>query len=280
MKNFVLCVTLNFLFFINTVYSEIQVTPIKQSIIFHPKSAFSLGCNVSFPGNDMPEVIWEKNGEKITPDDRIKIAWDKSNQVNTLTVEKATEKDIANYSCIAKTSAGEEARVDLIQATRNIAVKVPTDINVVEEERLRIECKIIGNPSLSWIFQNVTYTESKDRVRIENYKGDDDRIIVNGVFIVDNITKEDRGDVVCLGEDQLGLNETARSQCLVRIKDKYAALWPFLGICAEVIILCAIIIIYEKKRNKTELEESDTDQSPEQKNTPDNGKDSNLRHRQ
>lgn len=46
--------------------------------------------------------------------------------------------------------------------------------------------------------------------------------------------------------------------------DKYAALWPFLGICAEVIILCAVIIIYEKKRNKTELEESDTDQSPDQ----------------
>lgn len=46
--------------------------------------------------------------------------------------------------------------------------------------------------------------------------------------------------------------------------DKYAALWPFLGICAEVIILCAIIVVYEKKRNKTELEESDTDQSPDQ----------------
>lgn len=45
--------------------------------------------------------------------------------------------------------------------------------------------------------------------------------------------------------------------------DKLAALWPFLGICAEVIILCAIILIYEKKRNKSEMEESDTDQSPD-----------------
>lgn len=46
--------------------------------------------------------------------------------------------------------------------------------------------------------------------------------------------------------------------------DKLAALWPFLGICAEVVILCAIILIYEKKRNKQELDESDTDQSPDQ----------------
>lgn len=48
------------------------------------------------------------------------------------------------------------------------------------------------------------------------------------------------------------------------IPDKYAAVWPFLGICVEVVVLCTIIFIYEKKRNKAELEESDTDQSPEQ----------------
>lgn len=45
---------------------------------------------------------------------------------------------------------------------------------------------------------------------------------------------------------------------------KLAALWPFLGICAEVFILCAIILVYEKRRNKEGLDESDTDQSPEQ----------------
>lgn len=45
---------------------------------------------------------------------------------------------------------------------------------------------------------------------------------------------------------------------------KLAALWPFLGICAEVFILCAIILVYEKRRNKAEMDESDTDQSPEQ----------------
>lgn len=45
---------------------------------------------------------------------------------------------------------------------------------------------------------------------------------------------------------------------------KLAALWPFLGICAEVFVLCAIILVYEKRRNKEGLDESDTDQSPEQ----------------
>ena len=37
--------------------------------------------------------------------------------------------------------------------------------------------------------------------------------------------------------------------------DKLAALWPFLGICAEVVILCTIIFIYEKRRAKKMEEE-------------------------
>jgi len=45
----------------------------------------------------------------------------------------------------------------------------------------------------------------------------------------------------------------------VRSVDKLAALWPFLGIVGEVVILCAIIFIYEKRRNKPDFEESETD---------------------
>lgn len=32
--------------------------------------------------------------------------------------------------------------------------------------------------------------------------------------------------------------------------DKYAALWPFLGICVEVAVLCIIIFIYERRHAK------------------------------
>lgn len=39
--------------------------------------------------------------------------------------------------------------------------------------------------------------------------------------------------------------------------DKLAALWPFLGIVAEVAILCLIIFIYEKKRSKESDDEED-----------------------
>lgn len=44
---------------------------------------------------------------------------------------------------------------------------------------------------------------------------------------------------------------------LIRIKDRLAALWPFLGIVGEVVILCTVIFIYESKRSKPEEEDLD-----------------------
>lgn len=46
--------------------------------------------------------------------------------------------------------------------------------------------------------------------------------------------------------------------------DVYAALWPFLGILVEVLLLGIIIFIFEKRRAKAEFEESDTDQGNDQ----------------
>lgn len=78
----------------------------------------------------------------------------------------------------------------------------------------------------------------------------------------------DRGSFKCIGisdvmerrgiedEDEGDDDEIKHvSIGLLRVKDKLAALWPFLGICAEVFILCTIILIYEKRRNKTDLDE-------------------------
>lgn len=44
---------------------------------------------------------------------------------------------------------------------------------------------------------------------------------------------------------------------------QYAALWPFLGICLEVIILSAIIFVTEKRRKRNSLYGSDADLSLE-----------------
>lgn len=78
----------------------------------------------------------------------------------------------------------------------------------------------------------------------------------------------DRGSFKCIGtskvmeeknvedEEEEDQDEIKHESIgVLRVKDKLAALWPFLGICAEVFILCTVILIYEKRRNKTDLDE-------------------------
>ena len=78
------------------------------------------------------------------------------------------------------------------------------------------------------------------------------------ILKISNVALTDHGTYYCNGTNdvmQLAGLDPAQSDGLVRVKGKLAALWPFLGICAEVFILCAIILIYEKRRNKTDLDE-------------------------
>ena len=54
--------------------------------------------------------------------------------------------------------------------------------------------------------------------------------------------------VVFLKENRSNCSESA---FFVRIRDKYAALWPFIGIVSEVVVICLIIFICERRRAAT-----------------------------
>jgi neuroplastin len=99
------------------------------------------------------------------------------------------------------------------------------------------------------------YHESNDRVTLSVH---DD--IANAKLTIENAQLSDRGFYGCIGKSEIMNDEDVKSEGHVRVKDKYAALWPFVGICAEVFVLCAIILFYEKSRNKDSDNDSDTDQ--------------------
>lgn len=74
-----------------------------------------------------------------------------------------------------------------------IAVKIKTEnINVVEEEKLRIECSVLGNPypALSWRIETSNYNGSDfdSRVEIKDYKDDAGNIVENGVLIIEKVS--------------------------------------------------------------------------------------------
>lgn len=226
--------------------------------------------------NKSDKAVWMKENTSLSTaltgnEDIIKI----NNETGSLEILKDKKEVYGNYTCKVDNST-----IKYKVVPKPIAF-LAESTSVVEGEKLHLVCHA-KEPSpgarISWTFGDQNYTESKDRVKISNSV---ETGIYGAVLNVENIEMTDRGNVICRmsynWSDPNLAEHSSEAETFLRVKDKLAALWPFLGICVEVVVLCAIILVYEKKRNKAELEESDTDQSPDTKPTP--NKESDVRQR-
>ncbi|KAK7788525.1 hypothetical protein R5R35_000969 [Gryllus longicercus] len=234
-----------------------------------------LKCNIDEPGFT---ITWQKDGEELKDYPVTTEPFKDGKETSILKILKPVDLDAGLYSCVAKNNATVEADglKDSVQVVSLPTGSLEQDIIVVEGEKLTLDCQPTGipTPKVTWYFMkdgNNTLNTSNERYKFLPHNN-----VTNAVLEIRDVQMSDRGEYRCVLANTatmfVGPDVTLKTN--VRVKDKLAALWPFLGICAEVIVLCAIIFIYEKKRNKAELDESDTDNSPEQKNTPDHGKDS------
>eukprot|EP00096_Caligus_rogercresseyi_P012086 TRINITY_DN4967_c0_g1_i1.p1 TRINITY_DN4967_c0_g1~~TRINITY_DN4967_c0_g1_i1.p1 ORF type:complete len:359 (-),score=151.83 TRINITY_DN4967_c0_g1_i1:714-1718(-) len=144
--------------------------------------------------------------------------------------------------------------------------KLHTSYNVMEGEDLKLHCQV-GDPqppgfSLSWFYKlnledplipiplevNAS-TSEEPHLKVLSKDG-----VPNAVLKIEDAVYEDRAFYYCRGETE---NELIHLGTLVRVKDKYAALWPFIGILAEVVVLCLIILICDRRAAKKEEEEGE-----------------------
>lgn len=172
-------------------------------------------------------------------------------------VARSHEEDFGNYSC-ALAGRPQEQR----WAVRGRPhLKLPPNSNVVEGQKLKLTCRVVGKPypRVSWAYSNASepdgnFTDALEALGARASLADSEQGVPGGVLLLDAAQRSDAGRYRCLAA---GAREPAAT--VLRVKDMYAALWPFLGICAEVFVLCAIILVYEKRRTKPELDDSDTD---------------------
>jgi len=93
--------------------------------------------------------------------------------------------------------------------------------------------------------------------------------MVTSTISIDNVQVEDRALYVCrataiektvddevCGEDD---HFCVEGRTLLRVKDPYAAIWPFAGIVLEVVILCLVIFICERRKKDDDRDDDDND---------------------
>lgn len=171
-----------------------------------------------------------------------------------LTFARAHEDDFGNYTC--RVGGGV---VRAWQAHAKPIARVPANTNVVEGQKFSITCKLLGkpHPRVSWTYapaEGENATDIDTSAPDSRYSVRDSAAgVPSGVLEVADALRSDAGVYSCVPPLGLAASST------LRVKDVYAALWPFLGICLEVFILCAIILVYEKRRTKPELDDSDAD---------------------
>ena len=74
----------------------------------------------------------------------------------------------------------------------------------------------------------------------------------NWGFKIEDAVYDDRRAYKCVVYNISQPQNCSESIFFLRVKDKYAALWPFVGIVAEVVVLCIVIFACEHGKNKKE----------------------------
>ncbi|CAK1550294.1 unnamed protein product [Leptosia nina] len=269
------CCALAFLFLANSVSSEIQTdapapgniapalvdegsSPL-EDVLYDVRSNITLRCGVDAGAGG--SIVWRKNGTVLEEVWEMKDRYSLERGKLEMHVARALEDDFGNYSC----ALPSQPPANRWQVRARPHLKLPANTNVVEGQKLKLTCKVVGKPypRVNWGYTN----SSEENANFTALNAEEGRItlstseqgVPDGTLVVEAAERTDAGRYRCSVEGST-VGET-----LLRVKDKYAALWPFLGICAEVFVLCAIILVYEKRRTKPDLDDSDTDNHDQKK---------------
>ncbi|XP_042650323.1 basigin isoform X2 [Tyto alba] len=176
------------------------------------------------------------------------------------------------YECVYKTSPEVSVQVNVSVPPQVIAYKKSEHGN--EGDTGVLTCK---NPSFPPATSWVWYKNGQGP--IINGSG---RYIIKSsgnkteLRILKLNIEEDTGDYRCNATNSHGFGDAMVN---LRVRSRLAALWPFLGIVAEVLVLVTIIFIYEKRRKPDEVLDDDDGGSAPLKSNATNHKDKNVRQR-
>jgi len=126
-----------------------------------------------------------------------------------------------------------------------------------------------SDPQLSEIKESEVVTKPPPLVERMSISVKKEGLGYTSELTIDNAQMEDRAVYVCRAfakesenDEDLICDESPNCEevsTLLRVKDPLAAIWPFIGIVAEVVILCLVIFFCERRKKDEDKEDVDED---------------------
>lgn len=208
---------------------------------------------------DAKGVLWFK-GDKNTPVVTKEKEYEIFDQNNTLRILSVEPKLVGNGTFFCIYGAEKEEKGFKIYV-ESFVKEFDKARNVIQGDPLRLVCNAWGipEPTITWYHDgNQLVQDGSGKVTLKESEVSTEGFpkLQNGTIRIVDMDDPQKGNYSCLAANRAdGKDYEAFAYVRVEVKDKYAALWPFLGICVEVAVLCTIILIYERRRAKRIEEE-------------------------
>uniref|UniRef100_A0A8C3UDI1 Basigin n=1 Tax=Catharus ustulatus TaxID=91951 RepID=A0A8C3UDI1_CATUS len=226
-----------------------------------------LSCNISAPFPTISGHKWMHENKTLAEDEN-------KGAFTSYTIDGKKEDHSGIYECVYEMNPPIKGQVTVSVAPQVTAYKKSEHGN--EGDTGVLTCKNPSYPAVTtWSWQKSGHGVSL----LENASG---RYIIKSsgskteLRILKLDIEQDTGDYLCNGTNLYGSGDATVN---LRVRSRLAALWPFLGIVAEVLVLVTIIFIYEKRRKPDEVPDDDDGGSAPLKSNATNHKDKNVRQR-
>ncbi|MGH0164397.1 UNVERIFIED_CONTAM: hypothetical protein FKN15_047430 [Acipenser sinensis] len=220
------------------------IVTMPSEVVNNTETTVRLSCNLTNPTSSVAGSHWEKDG-KIIEDS----ADTKPNTVIQYTISKADLQSGGVYYCVFLTSPKVNSSIEVKVLPHVKAYKHSEQGNENDKGVLTCTCNSYPLPT-DWQWFKVIgdkktlITNGTERFEVRSTP--EKSILSIGELDIE----KDAGDYECLATNEVG---SGSDKIQLRVRSRLAALWPFLGIVAEVIILVTVIFIYEKRRKPDEI---------------------------